>query len=559
MTPAEALSAADSHYRRGEIAEATALARRALALQPADIQIHNMLGVLADAVYDLFAAVSSLGRALASDPNDFAIHSNLTGILARFGMVEPALRSGRRALALAPANPNAHNNLAHVLKGAGYLSDGLARYRRSLALHPDAIVHSNLLFVMSYDDAITSEEMFAEYRRWDRLHAARFTEEARPPWPNAADPDRRLVVGYLSPDYRDHPLGRILQSLFEHHDASAVRVAAYSSVRGSDAITEACRARAAIWRPVAGLPDDVVARQIRDDGVDILVVFGGHAADNRLLVAARRPAPIQVVFNEAPTGMEAMDYWITDPVLHPPDGVGTTERVQEHLLRLPSLFLQPAIEDAPPVGEPPVLESGRVTFGAFNNPAKLSPTALAAWAAALRAVPTSRLLFKYIDWYGDPIVQERIVGHFGLNGVEHDRLVFLAGDDDRHAQLRLWDQVDVALDPFPFAGWTSTFEALWMGVPVITLVGERLAGRIGLTVLDHLGLPDLAAGNPDDFGAIAARLAADPQRLARLRRDLRERMRRSPLCDGAVQARYFETAYRDIWRRWCTAQALTRS
>lgn len=552
----DALSAADTLFSRGEIAASAMWAQRALALAPDDARIHNQLGVLADATYDLFTAVSALGRALALEPLNTMVLGNLAGILARFGMVEPARRASHRTLALVPGDAAAHNNLAHVLKGAGYLTVGLAAYRRALAIRPQSAVHSNLLFSMSYDDTLTSEEIFAEYRRWDCRYARRYDDKKPAVLTNPAEPERRLVVGYLSPDYREHPLGRILSALFEHHDPTAVQVNAYASVRSSDGVTRACQSRAAIWRPIVGLSDDDVAEQIRKDGVDILVVFGGHAADNRLLVAARRPAPIQIVFNESPTGMAAIDHWITDPVLHPPGGAGTTERVRENLLRLPCLFLQPGIEDAPPVADPPLLKSGRLTFGSFSNPAKLSPTALTAWAFALRAVPGARLLLKYVDWYGDLLVQERIAEHFERHGVDAGRISFLAGDHDRNSQLELWHEVDIALDPFPFAGWTSTFEALWMGVPVITLVGERLAGRLGLAVLERVGLPDLAARRPEEFGTIAAMLAADRPRLTALRHDLRRRMQASPLCDGRVQARYFEAAYRDVWRQWCALRTV---
>jgi predicted O-linked N-acetylglucosamine transferase (SPINDLY family) len=551
----ERLAQIDALLRSGDVPAAWTGVRRALVMDPGERAIHNLIGVLADAGYDLFTATIAFGRALASDPLDVMVLGNLTATLSRFGMVEPSLRAGRRTLALAPGDVAAHNNTAQVLKGAGHLAPALEAYRRALAIRPNASIHSNLLFAMSYDDATASDALFAEYRRWERNHA-------RPFYPstvqhdNDRNPDRPIVVGYLSQDFCEHPLGRILTSLIDHHDATAVRVNGYSIGIRSDELTERCRSRSATWRSLAGLSDDDAARRIREDRVDILVIVGGHTANNRLPIAARRPAPIQVALDDVSTsGIVAMDYWISDPILHPPDGYATSERFCESLLRLPCFFLQPPYELAPPVTEPPCLTRGRFTFGSFSNPAKLTPTTISAWSRALEAVPGSMLMLKYVDWYGERAVQQRITDLFVRQGIDRERIIFAVGDHERDAQLALWNEVDIALDPYPFGGWTSTFESLWMGVPPIVLAGERFAGRIGLAVLERLDLGKLVARRPEDFASIAGSLAADRPGLGELRTQLRSRLRLSPLCDGRLQAGYFETAYRDVWRRWCAAQA----
>jgi len=548
------LDRADAFLRQGNIPLAKVWARRALAMDPQEPAVNNLLGVLSDAEYDLVTAATAFGRALAPDPYNTLVFGNLAGTLARFGMVEPAVRIARRTIALAPSDVTAHNNMAQALKGAGYLHTGLSAYRRAVAIRPDSALHSNLLFAMSYSEEVSSDALFAEYRRWERLYAARYYPGAQSR-ANTIDPERRLIVGYLSQDLREHPLGRIQAALFEHHDPAIVQINAYASIRRSDDLTERCRRQSTVWQVVTGLSDDEVAARIRQDKVDILVVVGGHTAHNRLLVAARRPAPIQVALDDVSTsGMSAMDYWISDPLLHPADGTGATERFTEEVLRLPCFFLQPVYEDAPPVSELPVLKLGQLTFGSFSNPAKLTAPTIAAWAQALRAVPASRLALKYVDWYADRAVQERVSALFAAHGIGADRIVFAGGDHERNDQLALWNNVDIALDPYPFGGWTSSFESLWMGVPVITLLGERFAGRVGLAVLERLGLGDLVARRPEEFAGIAAALASDRARLATLRSGLRERLRQSPLCDGQVQAGYFETAYREVWRRWCASQ-----
>lgn len=548
------LAVANRQFKEGNLLGALLSARRAVALDPQEPAIHNLIGVLSDTRFDLDGAMQAYGRALARDPYNTLVFANLTGALARYGLVEPALRVARRTLALVPSETSTHNNVAQALKGAGYVDEALVAYRRAMALGGDSGLHSNLLFAMSYPDTISSDALFAEYRRWARRRAPVTTDPRR--FSNAVDPNRQLVVGYVSQDFREHPLGRILVALFENHDREKVQINAYAETRGMDEVTERCRRSAAVWRQVTGRSDDEVAELIARDGVDVLVIVGGHSAHNRLLVATRRPAPIQLsLYDVSTSGLDAVDYWVTDPLLHPADGSGWTERFTEKLLRLPCFFLQPPDDDAPPVAPPPFLREGRISFGSFSNPAKLTPTTIAAWSAAMLAVPGSRLGLKYVDWYADALVQERVTRLFAAHGIGGERLVFGSGDHTRHEQLSLWNDIDIALDPYPFGGWTSSFEALWMGVPLITLLGERFAGRVGHAVLSRLGLWDLVARTPEEFGRIAGSLASDSARLQAIRSSLRDTMRASPLCDGARQARFFEDGYREVWSSWCREQA----
>lgn len=548
------IALAESFLGQGDLASAWTWARRAIVLAPHEPAAHNLFGIIALTVSDSDSALVVFSRALAPDPFNAYVLGNVAIAHGRVGVVGPAIRIARHAIALSPSDAPTHNAIAWALQGAGYLAESLAIFRRSLAIRPDPVIHSNLLFAMSYGDDVSSDRLFAEYRRWERLHARPHYGSA-PLHGNDRDPDRPLVVGYLSQDFLDHPLGRILAALFENHDPSVVRVCGYASIRRTDAVTERCRRASAAWRLASGLTDDDLAARIRADRVDILVVVGAHSAHNRLLVAARRPAPIAISLDDVSTsGMDAIDYWITDPLIHPVDGSGATERFSEQLLRLPCFFLHPSYDVAPAVAPPPAAASGRITFGSFGNPTKLTPTTIAAWAQALRAVPDSRLMLKYMTWYGDPVVQARVAGMLAAHGIDPARIEFVAGEAGRDQHLARWNEVDIALDSYPFGGWTSTFEAMWMGVPVISLIGERFAGRTGLSVLEHTGLQDLAVHRPEDFGRVAASLASDLPRLTAARRSLREKLRASPLCDGKTQARYFETAYREVWRRWCAAR-----
>jgi predicted O-linked N-acetylglucosamine transferase (SPINDLY family) len=303
------------------------------------------------------------------------------------------------------------------------------------------------------------------------------------------------------------------------------------------------------WRSTVGLTDRAVAEMIRDDRIDLLVVLAARFDRNRALVACYRPAPVQIaMFDGATTGLRFMDYWITDPVLTPPD---TTERFTERVARLPSLFCYTAPESAPPVSALPAETRGAVTFGAFGNPTKISPPTIALWAGVLRAVPGSRLLLKYHTRFADPALELRFRIAFGNHGIAPAQLVFRAGDDDRPTHLSAYDEIDIALDTMPFNGSTTTFEALWMGVPVIALAGDTMISRMSAGMLTAAGLGELIAASPESFVARAAELAHDRARLATLRAGLRDRVARSTLCDGPTYMRSLEDLWRTLWRAWC--------
>jgi predicted O-linked N-acetylglucosamine transferase (SPINDLY family) len=360
-----------------------------------------------------------------------------------------------------------------------------------------------------------------------------------------------LKLGYLSADFREHPIAWNVMGLLERHDRRQFEVSLYSAVAAPDPTSRRLQSLADRWCEVADVGAAALADRLVADGIDILVLLAAHTAGNRPVLAAYRPAPVQVAFHGiGSTGLEAVGYWLTDSVLHPPD---TGERFTESLVRLPCFYLHRPPEPSPEPSPPPHLAAASLTFGSCNNPAKLSERTIAVWAEVLRRVPNSRLLLKYVDRFRDTLVAARIVRRFAAHGIDASRLILEGGLLDRQAQLRLLDRIDIALDPFPFNGSTTSFEALWMGVPVVTLSGDRFVGRVGASLLEQVGLGDLVARNEADYVAIAERLAGDAPRLSGLRGDLRARVRSSALVDAAGHALAIEAAYRSMWRHWCAS------
>ncbi len=395
---------------------------------------------------------------------------------------------------------------------------------------------------------LTPEELFTEHLRFSEKHSqgvARPAEDLT----NDPTPDRRLRVGYLSSDFRNHPTGLVLLPLLSSHDRVKFEVFCYADVPRPDAMTERFRSTVDHWHTIVGKPDSEVAGMVRADAIDVLVCLAGRFDSNRPLICAHRAAPVQVSFHDwATSGLEEMDYWLTDGFLHPLD---TKEMFTEELYRLPVFYQWPLFEEAPPVETLPADQAGFVTFGSFNNPAKVNEEVISLWGGVLKSVPGSRLVLKYKTWYGQASLQDRVLERFRGQGIEPDCVVFEASSDTFAEHLGRYDEVDIALDPFPFNGATTTFQALWMGVPVVSLAGETFISRAAGSILHHAGLGDLTVDTPEAYVACVRDLAGDLERLRTLRANLRERMATSPICNAPAHTRSVETAYRDMWRKWC--------
>jgi predicted O-linked N-acetylglucosamine transferase (SPINDLY family) len=546
----EAHSALGNALRnRGQLAEAVACYGRALTLAPDSPEVLNNLAVALKAQGNLQEAEDCCRRALQRKPDGAEILNTLGNVLSRQGNLDQAVEAYRRALAVNPQHRETQNNLAEAMKDLGLIDEAVAGYRRVLELRPDhAHARSNLLLTLQYRAQITPEALAAEHAQYERRHASPL-RTAWKPHANPRDPERRLRLGLVSPDLGRHPVGRFLVRTVEHLDPAECELVGYSGRVFHDSITERFQAGSALWRETVGLTDEQVADQIRTDRIDILIDLSGHTGNNRLLVFARKPAPIQVTWigYEGTTGLTAIDYLLADRHLIPP---GAERFYAEQVLRLPDgyvCFEPPA--DAPAVGPLPAAQLGRVTFGSFNNPAKINAEVVDVWSQVLARVPGSRLVLKY-HGLTSPSVRGRLTRRFAERGVDEDRLEF-EGRSPYAEYLARYQQVDVALDPFPFGGGVTTCEALWMGVPVITCPGPTFASRHSMSHLHGVGLTEMIASNHTEYVDVAVSLAHDLPRLAAIRAGLRGQMAASPLCDGQRLAAGLMRLLRQAWRQWC--------
>jgi len=533
----------------GRMEDAVACQQKALAINPDYAEGHYNLANTLESLGNHEAAAASFNKAIALNPDFPGAYNNLANTLNKLGRLEDSVANYEKALALDPAYADANNNLGGALQDLGRLQEARAHYNKSLDLepgHPGAI--RNLLFLLLNLPGLSPDELFAENMRLSESLSRGIAPSAEP-FNNIPDQDRRLRVGYLSSDFRDHAVAKVVLPLFTGHDRENFEIYCYADVPRPDAITERFRSRADQWRPIGGKTDEEVAKMVRADSIDILVCMAGRFDRNRPLVCAHRAAPVQVSFHDGATsGLKEMDYWLTDGFLHPPD---TREGFTEELFRLPVFYQWLPIEEAPEVGPLPAAGTGAVTFASFNNPAKLNDRVIGLWAEILQFVPGSRLMLKYKNWYRQTSLKDRLTAQFAKGGVAPERLIFVAKIDSIAEHLAHYAEVDIALDPFPFNGSTTTFQALWMGVPVITLAGETFISRAGGSFLHHAGLGDLAAETPENYVQAACDLADDIPRLNDLRAGMRERLSSSPLCDAPAFANSIETAFRTMWRTWC--------
>jgi len=528
--------------------EAVAAYRRAIERDPNLPQAHYNLGVALRLLDRLPEAAGSLQAALGLMPTLVEAHLALSSVYLALVRPDEAAAAARAALALAPEAPLAFARLAAALQLQGEPDAAIAAYRRAVALNPaNAAEHSNLLYALNFDPHIDPAKLFAEHRAWAQRHAEPLTAAAAP-HARDGDHERRLRVGYVSPHFREHAVSFFTEPAILAHDRRGFEIFCYSDVGVGDACTERFRAGADCWRDIAGLSDEQVAQQARDDRIDILVDLAGHIGGNRLLAFARKPAPIQVTYlgYQNTTGMSAMDYRLTDEHADPP---GMSEKFYtEQLERLPqSFFCFAPSEQAPEVNALPAATKGYVTFASLNHINKLRPEALLAWASILKSTPNSRLLvLGYAPGRFEANVRDVMV----CAGVDASR-VRVVNKRPREEYLRLHHEIDIALDTIPFNGHTTVCDALWMGVPSIMLEGNTYASRFGGTALVNLGLRDLIAGSQSQYIQLATALAGDLARLAALRSGLRTTMRTSVLLEAAGFTRRLEAAYRRMWAAWC--------
>jgi len=538
----------------GQIDAAVASYRRAVALRDDFAEAHNNLGIALRDTGQLDAAVASLTRALAIKPDFALVHCNLGATLYGRGQLDEAAASFRHALAIEPGLPGAHNNLGMTLKELGQLEAAVACLSNALTINPeDAAVHSNLLFVHNYLADQPASHLLEAARRYGDL----VVRQARPVpvWRNLPDPTRRLRVGFVSGDLRSHAAGHFaeaaLGALASRH-SDQLEIIAYPTHFTADAVTERIKGSCHGWHSAVGLSDERLAQRIRDDGIDILVDLSGHTAHNRLSMFAWKPAPVQATWIGyfATTGVAAIDYFIADPWTLPPSAEA---HFTEKIWRLPETRFCFTVPDAGvEVGPLPALHNGYVTFGCFNHLSKMNDRVAGLWAEVLAAVPDSRLFLKSTQ-IGEASMRQEVVGRFAAHGIAAERLT-LEGQTPLAEYLAAYRRVDIALDPFPYTGGATTVQALWMGVPVLTLAGERFVSRQGIGLLMNAGLPEWIAADTTDYVARAVSHAGDLQRLAAVRSGLRSRVLSSPVFDADRFADHFAAALRGMWQAWCLAR-----
>ena len=496
--------------------------------------------------------MAAYDKAIAIDPACAPAHYNRGNLLLETGHVSESLAAYDTALRLTPDDAVAQSNRGNALMAAGRIDDAIAAFDTALRIRPDYLdAHANRIMALHANPEVDEQTILADALAFDRRIGQ------APPgrvFANPADPARRLRIGYVSGDFRAHPVGYFMAQVLANRDRSATEVFCYSNALQTDAMTQRLQAVSDHWRSVTGVPDQAAADLITGDGIDILVDLSGHTGLNRLAMFALRPAPVQVTWLGfwGTTGLRAMDYILSDDVTIPP---GHEKFYTEDVIRLPAgRFCYSPPDYAPPVAaEPPMRRLGHVTFGSFNNLIKVGPAVIRLWAAVLHAVPEARLVLKWQSLV-DAGVRNRLISGFASAGIGSERLV-LRGASSHPDMLAEYADIDIALDPPHCSGGLTSCEALWMGVPVVTMPGAGALSRQTLGFLRALGITDWVAQTPADYVRIAANLAADAAGLAASRASLRPLMAASPLCDGVGFAAGLDAAYRRIWQRWCETRA----
>ena len=547
---------ADAHSNLGSVLlelgqtdGALASCRKAVELKPDSANVHNNLGIVLKELGQFDAALASYRRVLDIEPDCAEAFHNLGNALMKLGQFDSAVTNYRRALEIKPDYALAHSNLGIVLKNIGQFDDALASYRRALEIKPDYIeAQSNLLFTLNHT-VHTPEYCLNEAVKYGRM-AAQLVTERFIAWKYADQPER-LRVGLVSGDLCNHPVGFFLKSLLAQLDYARMELIAYPTSFKADKLTGAIKPHFAEWKPLFGLSDEAAANLIHADGVHVLIDLSGHTAHNRLPVFAWKPAPVQVTWLGLPTttGVAEIDYVLGDAWSIPTE---FENQFSEAVWRMPDSYLCLTVPDSPvTVAALPARSNGYVTFGSFNNLTKMTDAVVAVWARILESVPDSRLLLKTRQ-LNDPATVAKTRQRFVACGIEPDRLILSGTFSSRDEHLATYNKVDIALDTFPYPGVTTSAEALWMGVPVLSLRGNRFLSRTAESIARNTGLPDWIAADEDEYVAKAVAFSSDLDMLAALRAVLREQVLASPLFDAPRFARNFEDA---LWGMWQHCQA----
>jgi protein O-GlcNAc transferase len=584
-----AFEMAVGHFSAGRLAQAEGIARRLQKKPEVGLRATMLLGKVLIGTGRAPQAVYELERARAQAPDDWEVHFHLHQAYIASRQPDKAVKAGEESFRLSRSEQVA-GSLASLLLAEGRFSESERWYDEMRAMNPDNLVavlglsrvytstlrgrqgldilqaalkadmrslgmFRHLGFQMQYVSGVSPQEAFEAHRTAGML-AARQADGYPPRLQVDGDRERKLTIGFLSPDFRQHACAHFLEPLFACHTKEKFRFVAYSNTLYPDEVTQRLKKSVELWRDAVNLPDAVLAQQIADDKVDIAIDLAGHTLGNRLSSLVLRPAPITGTYLGYPatTGVPGIDFRLVDSITDPP---GSDAFATEKLVRLDPCFLcfRP-LAGAPEVGPLPCRGAGSVTFGSFNILDKVSDATLDAWAEVLKRVPGSRMLIK-----SKPLREESIAARmraaFEARGVESSRLELLGWVPGLAEHIGLYRRIDIALDTYPYNGTTTTCEALWMGVPVVTWRGDKHASRVGGSLLTAVGLGELIAEDAASYVQVSAGLASDVDRLSSLRQSLRERMAASPLCDERGFTGRFESMMRELWRAWCASRRAT--
>jgi protein O-GlcNAc transferase len=531
--------------------EAIAHYQQALALSPQDTDFHYNLANALQTTGKLAEAIAHYQKCLDVITKNADFCTKYANALQKTAKFAEAITYYRLSLQLKPQNPVVHNNLGRALKHQGKIAEAITHYQLAFIQDPtSSTYYSNYLLCLHYQPHPNPQAILAEHQKWAEKHASPYLP-SQPYHHNELNPHPNLRIGYISPDFCTHPVAYFIKPILEAHNRQKVTVFCYADVAKIDETTQILQQLPLHWRNIWQWSDDQVSQLIQADKIDILVDLTGHTGDNRMLLFARQPAPVQVNYLGYPasTGLSTIDYRITDSYADP---IGQTEEFHtETLIRLPETFLcyQPA-SVTPDVAPTPCLKNGYITFGSCNNLAKMTTEVISCWFKLLKAVPNSRLLLKYqsLSQVGS---QERFLELLKQEEIAPERLIFRDVIRNYQEHLAVYNQIDIALDTFPYNGTTTTCEALWMGVPVVVLSGISHVGRVGVSILKNVGLDELIADSVDGYIELARNLANQPEQLQQIRQQLRNKMKCSPLLDSSRFTTFLEEKYQQMWEQYC--------
>jgi protein O-GlcNAc transferase len=534
--------------------DAEACYQKVLEIAPSKPQSHFNLGLIAQNKLELDAALCHYQAALTLDPNHLPTLNNLANIYKDKGEIEQAIVYYRRAIKIKPDYAVVYNNLGNVLKNQGHIDEAIDAYHQALQIDPNlSEVRSSLLLTLGYSPNYSAAQVYNQHRLWETFHTKGINKPTN--YANEPNSARKLKVGYLSPDFREHSVAYFLDELFQNH-GEEFEIYCYANNTLEDSYTQKLKAQVAGWRVIASIPDEAAFKLIQQDKIDILVDLAGHTSRNRLGVFARKPAPISITYLGYlnTTGLSAIDYRLTDELADPQ---GNEKYYSEELVRLPKgLLCYTPPTDAPELTPLPALQNSFITFGSFNyHLAKITPQMIALWSRLLSQISNAKLLIKSAS-FADRQTRDIFYQKFAEHQIDRSRLLFQGWVASKNGHMAKYSEVDIALDTFPYNGVTTICEALWMGLPVVSLAGEVHASRMGKSILSRVGLTELATDSEEEYLNAAQNLCQNLQQLSQLRAQMRLKMSKSSLMDGIGITEDLENAYRKMWIKWCENQKI---